>query len=86
VRPGVYRPFVYVHDGRPRWGKLASLLILSALIFGALFLITACKPQDDDFARKCAAKGGVVHTTHRNGSTSRVCKPAPQPRPQPGWQ
>lgn len=63
---------------------VAGVVLVLALVFliGAL---TACQP-DDEFTRKCQAKGGVVHTTHRDGSTSRVCKPAPVPKPQPGWQ
>lgn len=60
---------------------LAALLMVCGAAGGG-----CSDSKSDDFTRKCNAKGGVVHTTHRDGSTSRVCKPAPVPKPQPGWQ
>jgi hypothetical protein len=62
--------------GRWRW-VLALVLLL--LLAGPV--LAACGP-DDEFTRKCRAKGGVVH---RDGH-SLTCKPPPVPRPQPNWQ
>lgn len=62
------------------------------LIVGALFVVVAfaCagggQTPGDPFERDCKARGGHVQTTHRNGSTSKICVPDPQPQAQPlGW-
>lgn len=67
--------------------------IITALSAGVLAVLLLCGAAscgnaggDDDFTRKCNAKGGIVHTHKRGGSTSRTCDPAPAPRPGPGWQ
>lgn len=40
MRPA-YRPFVYVRNGRPRWGKIASLIVIAAIVLLVLMVVPA---------------------------------------------
>jgi hypothetical protein len=74
-------------EPRATWRRavIASLAALFAVacLAGAA---SSCDSKDDKFSRDCRAKGGIVHTHHRGGSTSRTCDPPPVPRPGPQWQ
>jgi hypothetical protein len=61
---------------------LAGAMVLLLFVFVAA--LSGCDDQDE-FSRKCHARGWVVQTHKQGSSTSKRCVPPPQPQPV-GWQ